>query len=163
MIWREFQEAVPELAGRVQEQFQRTGVALLGTICRDGTPRISPIEPVVVHDQLLLGMLWRSTKALDLLRDPRCVIHSAITSLAGTEAEVKLRGRAVEVQDAEQRERHDHAFAERWGARTPEHFHIFSVAIERVACITYDTDSGEMLVKQWDPHRGLRETRRPYL
>jgi hypothetical protein len=117
----------------------------------------------VVHDQLLLGMLWRSTKALDLLRDPRCVIHSTITTLAGTEGEVKLRGRAVEVQDPDQRERYYHAFAERWGARTPERFHIFSVAIERAAYITYATDTGEMIVKQWDPQRGLRETRRPYL
>lgn len=163
MIWREFQQAVPQLAGLVQQQFQRTGVALLGTICRDGTPRISPIEPVVAQEQLLLGMLWRSTKALDLFRDPRCVIHSAITSLAGTEAEVKLRGRAVEVQDPNERERHSQAFSQRWGARTPERFHIFSVTIESVACLTYDTDTGEMLAKQWDPHRGLRETRRPYL
>jgi hypothetical protein len=57
MIWREFQGAVPELARLALERFQRTGVALVGTIRRDGTPRISPIEPVVAYDQLLLGML----------------------------------------------------------------------------------------------------------
>jgi hypothetical protein len=162
MIWQEFQAATPELARLAQEQFQPTGLALLGTIRRDGTPRISPIEPVVVHDHLLLGMLWRSTKALDLLRDPRCILHSAITSLAGTEPEVKLRGQGVEVLDPDQWERHRHAFAERWGARAPERFHIFSLVIEHAAYITYDTDTGEMVVKQWDPQRGLRETRRPY-
>lgn len=162
MIWREFQQSVLQLARLAQQRFQQTGVALLGTICRDGTPRISPIEPVIVQDHLLLGMLWRSTKALDLLRDPRCVIHSAITSLAGTEDEVKLRGRAVEIQDRDQWERYHQAFSQRWGARTPQRFHIFWVSIERAACISYDTDIGDMIVRLWDAQRGLRETRRRY-
>jgi hypothetical protein len=85
VIWREFHEAVPALAQLVEEEFERTGVGLVGTIRRDGSPRISPVEPVFAHRQLLLGMMWRSQKALDLLRDARCVLHSAITNPDGAE------------------------------------------------------------------------------
>jgi hypothetical protein len=71
MIWREFEEAAPELAALGRRRFAQTRVALLGTIRKDGSPRISPIEPNVVLGHLLLGALAESHKALDLLRDPR--------------------------------------------------------------------------------------------
>ncbi|MEP7022370.1 MAG: pyridoxamine 5'-phosphate oxidase family protein [Actinomycetota bacterium] len=58
------------------------GVVLVATIRRDGTPRLSPVEPFVMEDDLWLSMLWHSTKAADLLRDPRILVHSIVT--AGT-------------------------------------------------------------------------------
>src|SRR6184192_3641808 len=72
MIWREFEDAVPELARLGRRRFEATRVALLGTLRKDGSPRISPIEPYLVLDHLLLGMLSRSHKALDLMVDPSC-------------------------------------------------------------------------------------------
>ncbi len=158
MIWREFQEAAPEMAQLGLERFERTGVALIGTICRDGSPRISPVEPVIAYDHLLLGMMWRSKKAMDLLRDPRCVIHSAITRLEGTEGEFKLRGRVVQIQE----ERYHQLFHEKWGTQPPTRFHIFSVEIESASFIAYDIGRGEMLVKRWNPQLGLMEIRRKY-
>jgi Pyridoxamine 5'-phosphate oxidase len=162
VIWREFHEAMPELAQLVEEEFERTGVGLVGTIRRDGSPRISPVEPVFAHSQLLLGMMWRSQKALDLLRDPRCVLHSAITNPDGAETEVKLRGRALDAPDPELREQCHHIFRERWKLRAPASVHVFSLEIESVSVIAYDLANGEMLVKLWDPQLGRRETRRPY-
>jgi hypothetical protein len=47
---------------------------LLGTIRADGWARISPCEAYLVDGDLMLGMMWRSRKALDLLRDPRLTI-----------------------------------------------------------------------------------------
>jgi hypothetical protein len=35
-------------------------------------------------------MMWQSRKALDLLGDPRCVVHSTVTDRAGTEGDVHL-------------------------------------------------------------------------
>jgi hypothetical protein len=46
-------------------------------------------------------MMWQSRKALDLLRDPRCVVHSTVTDRAGTEGDVKVYGRAVPVDITE--------------------------------------------------------------
>jgi len=70
-------------------------VALLGTLRRDGSPRISPIEPYRVGGQLLIGVMAWSQKAADLRRDPRCVLHSAITGPDSGEGELKLYGSAV--------------------------------------------------------------------
>jgi hypothetical protein len=96
-------------------------------------------------------MMWRSKKALDLLRDPRCVIHSAITPLDGTEGEFKLRGRVVQIQE----ERYHQFFHEKWGTQPPARFHIFSVEIQSASFIAYDIGRGEMLVKRWNPQLGL--------
>lgn len=46
-------------------------------------------------------MMWRSRKALVLLRDPRCVLHSCATDRHGTEGDVKLYGRKLPFPDAE--------------------------------------------------------------
>ena len=46
MRWSEFQKSAPDLARLAEERFARTGVAILGTIRKDGSPRISAIEPV---------------------------------------------------------------------------------------------------------------------
>ena len=89
MIWSEFAEAAPELARLGEERFDRAGVVLVGTIRKDGSPRISPVEPLIGQGRLLLGMMPRSKKALDLLRDPRCLVHSAIANRHGTEGEFR--------------------------------------------------------------------------
>ena len=74
--WQQFAAQSPELAAIGEAQFARTGLALVGTFRRDGWPRISPVEPFIVDGLLYLGMTWRSVKALDLLRDPRCVVQT---------------------------------------------------------------------------------------
>ena len=100
------QSRTPELAKRlVRTQFTRTGLALVGTLRRDGWPRISPVEPFIVDGQLYLGMMWRSRKALDLMRDSRCVVHSTVSDRMGSEGEFKVYGRAVEVKDLDKRKR----------------------------------------------------------
>src|SRR5207237_6827688 len=91
--WDAFAEEAPELARLGRERFERTGVCLIGTLRADGSPRISPIEPYVVRGELLLGMMWQSRKARDLLRDPRIVVHSAVSNKDGTEGDFKLYGR----------------------------------------------------------------------
>ena len=60
-------------------------LTLVGTLRHDGWPRISPVEALVWNGQLYLGMMWRSLKARDLLRDPRCVVHTVVTDPTGAE------------------------------------------------------------------------------
>jgi hypothetical protein len=79
MIWAEFEGAAPEIARLGRERFVRAGVALLGTLRRDGSPRISPVEPHFVSGHLLFAAMSWSVKARDLARDPRCVLHSAVS------------------------------------------------------------------------------------
>ena len=94
MHWSEMAEGQPRLAALARERLIGPGVVLVATIRRDGTPRLSPVEPFVLDGDLWLSMMWQSTKARDLLRDPRILVHSVITSRDGAEGEVKLRGAA---------------------------------------------------------------------
>ncbi len=106
MLWREFEAVARGMARLGAERFERTRVALIRTIRKDGSPRISPSSRLSFKGICSLGMLSRSKKALDLLRDPRCVLQSAISDINGSEGEFKLRGRAVEVPPADLRERY---------------------------------------------------------
>jgi hypothetical protein len=71
-------------------------VALLGTLRPDGSPRISPIEPYLAGGELVTGALAWSRKAADLRRDPRYVLHSAVTDPDAGEGQLKLYGLAME-------------------------------------------------------------------
>ena len=134
VTWQEFATHAPELAALGEAQLARTGLALVGTLRRDGWPRISPVEPFIVDGQLYLGMMWRSVKALDLLRDPRCVVHSTVSDREGTEGEFKVYGRAVEVTDLDERRRFAEAVFAAIGYRPEEpEFHCFVITIESVA------------------------------
>ena len=135
VTWQQFAEAAPELAALGEAQFARTGLALVGTLRRDGWPRISPVEPFIANGQLYLGMMWRSVKALDLLRDPRCVVHSTVSNRDGTEGEFKVYGRAVEVTDPEELRRFCDAVYAAIGLRIEDmegQGHCFAIAIESV-------------------------------
>ena len=132
--WQQFVDAAPGLAGRGAAVFGRTGLALVGTLRRDGWPRISPVEPFIVDGRLCLGMMWLSRKAQDLRRDPRCVVHSAVADREGGEGEFKVYGRAVEVTDVGERGRFADAVYAAIGYRLQEpEFHCFAIAIESVA------------------------------
>lgn len=96
MRWGEFARDAPRLAALGRERLEQPGVVLVGTIRRDGTPRISPVEPLLWEDDLWLSMLFGSCKAADLRRDPRVLVHSIVTSRNGAAGEYKVRGNAVE-------------------------------------------------------------------
>ena len=134
VTWEQFAAANPELASLGESQFARTGLAMVGTLRKDGWPRISPVEPFLVDGQLSLGMMWRSVKALDLLRDSRCVVHTTVSDRHGSEGEFKVYGHAVDIKDPEARRRFADAVFAAIGFRPEEpEFHCFSVAIESVA------------------------------
>ncbi len=147
MTWSEFEKVAPEIAQLGEERFDRSGLVLVGTVRKDGSPRISPVEPLITQGQLLLGMMWRSKKALDLIRDPRCVVHSTISNRDGSEGEFKLRGNVVDVPDPDMRERYSEALYEKIEWRPKEPYHLFSVDIESAAFIVYQND--EQSVRRW--------------
>jgi hypothetical protein len=89
MHWSDIEHAQPRLAVLARERLIDPGVVLVATIRQDGTPRVSPVEPYVLDGDLWLSMMWQSTKARDLLRDPRVLVHSVITDRDGTEGELE--------------------------------------------------------------------------
>ena len=144
MNWQRFETDAPELAGFGKQLLEQTRVAVVGTIRSDGSPRISSVEPVIVDGVLSLGMMWRSHKALDLRRDPRILVRNAICTNTGAEAEISLRGRAVEIHDPEVRRRFAEAVPTPW---QEPNFHLFAVDVESVALIRYG--GGQQAVQLW--------------
>jgi hypothetical protein len=140
MRWREFAEACPQLAAPVRERFEQEQIFLLGTLRPDGSPRISGVECDFVGDDLMTGMIWRSTKALDLLRDPRCTIHSLVPDKAHestNQGDLKLYGRAVEITDPDHRRRYEDAIFARIDWRPPEPYHCFAFDLDRVGMVRF--------------------------
>ncbi|MDP9269869.1 MAG: pyridoxamine 5'-phosphate oxidase family protein, partial [Chloroflexota bacterium] len=135
MIWRDFEVAAPELASLGRERFERTSVALVGTLRGDGSPRISPVEPYLVIGHLLLGTMSRSGKAGDLLRDQRCSVHSSVADVNGSEGEFQLHGRAILVEDDEIRQGDYSAW---WQSLPREACSLFSVDIDSAAFVDWD-------------------------
>jgi hypothetical protein len=156
--WREFQKTAPRIAAAGAERFQRSRLALIGTLARGGWPRISPVEPLFLANDLVLGMIWKSTKALDLLRNPRCVLHSIITNPDANEGEFKLRGRAIPVEEAI----YFAQIRESWRIAPPAPLHVFRIEVLSASFTTYQFDQGLMLVERWDAITGATQTRRAY-
>jgi hypothetical protein len=146
MHWAEFETAAPELAALARERFTTDQVILLGTIRRDGSPRISPVEPDIADGRLYLGMIWGSYKARDLQRDPRCVVHGLIHDRFATGGEIKLHGKAIEIRDLEEREVYREAIFQRIGWKPDEpKFHLFAIDIQRAAKFSYEADARKTL------------------
>ena len=138
MPWQDFKQAAPELAALGEELFERTGLVLLGSLRKEGFPRISPVEILFDGGHLYLGMMWRSRKALDLLRDPRCTLHSATSHRDGSQGDFKVYGRAVEIHDLEMRRHYGEALFLKIGMN-PEgsEYHLFSIDVESVALVEF--------------------------
>jgi hypothetical protein len=130
MHWAEFESEAPALAQLGKELFARDQVALIGTIRRDGSPRISPVEPDITNGRLYMGMMWKSLKALDLMRDPRCTVHALIHDRFGEGGEFKLHGRALEISDLDERKLYGDAIYARLGWRPEEpSYHLFAIEL----------------------------------
>jgi Pyridoxamine 5'-phosphate oxidase len=151
--WADFEAAAPQLAAQCRELIEHFRFVLVGTIRRDGTPRISPVEAHIVSGHLMLVMISGTLKARDLLRDPRILLNSPITNPDDPNPEFKLRGRAVETQDQALGEATAEAINTVSGWRPPEGWHFFSIDIEDVAFIAWE--GGVMQMTRWNRTRGL--------
>jgi hypothetical protein len=150
--WADLERDAPQLATRARERLLHPGVLLVATIRRDGTPRVSAVEPLLLEGDLWLSMLWESQKARDLARDDRILLHSVVTGPDGSDGEVKVRGRAVPVTDAERRSHYREAVAVLgWQPDEPS-FHLYVVDIDDVTHIRY-SGSGDQHVTRWPAGR----------
>ena len=95
----ELHRIAPDIAGPVLDRFRASGLGMLGTLRRDGSPRVSPIEVAVLEGRLYIGMMPGSRKALDVLRDDRISLVTALADRHDMAGEGKLFGRAAPVTD----------------------------------------------------------------
>lgn len=158
MNWHEFETAAPELAALGRAAFEERHMCTLGTLRADGWPRVSPCEVYFVGDELMLGMMPNSRKALDLRRDPRITVTNGQTERIPKRGDFKLYGRAIEIFDQPQRD----ALADAQEAvidwRPTDPFHVFAVNIESAAYISFG--EGKRLLR-WTPAGGEERPKHP--
>jgi Pyridoxamine 5'-phosphate oxidase len=153
--WNQIASAAPDLAAAVRGRFEAFGVALLATLRRDGSPRISGIEPLFHGDDVWMGMMEGSLKALDLRRDPRLALHSTIPDKNVPDGDAKIAGRAVEIDDGTTKSALSKAFGAESGSEPPGQYHLFRIDIDEVVFVR--PEGNELVIRSW--HEGTGERR----
>ena len=147
MRWSEISARQPALGAVADRLLIEPGVLLAGTIRRDGTARISGVEPLVLDGDLWLSMMSGSAKSRDLGRDPRVVLNSVITS-PSPPAEIKVRGTARAV--TEQDQKYAAAVREQIGWQpVAGQFTLFIVEVADVTYIGSEPGTGAQHVARW--------------
>jgi hypothetical protein len=139
----------PALGAAAHERLITPGVLLIGTTRRDGSARISGVEPLVMNGDLWLSMMQSSAKALDLARDSRILLHSAITGPEPA-TEIKVRGTVRTETNPRIQQLYAEAVAAEIGWRpVVGQFTLFAADIHDVTYIGYDPETGAQHVARW--------------
>lgn len=151
--WQQFEEEAPETEAVFRRRLEKTGMALLATLRRDGFPRISPLEPGLRDGELWLGMMGGSTKSLDLQRDPRCCLHSATEDKDLGDGDAKLWGRAVVVTDAAERRTFAQDVQDESGhdIDAGSGFDLFRFELTGASAIQLGADKEHLRITAWTP------------
>lgn len=147
--WREFAVAEPDFADRVRRLFTVQKHMTLATLRRDGSPRMSGTEASFGEEELRLGMMPGSRKAVDVLRDPRLALHSPTVDPPPDDpsawgGDAKIAGRAVELVNEE----------------PSDDSHRFTVDITEVVLTKVGTPANHLVIEWWTPRGGLHVRRR---
>ena len=144
--WAEFKRAEPEFALRVRTLMTSRKHLTMGTLRRDGSPRISGTEVEFADGELRIGSMPRAVKAMDLRRDPRVAIHGPTNdppakNPAGWKGEAKVAGTAREVDSGSDA-------------------HRFLIDITEVVITRLNDAGNRLVVESWNPARGYRAMER---
>jgi Pyridoxamine 5'-phosphate oxidase len=143
--WRDVVAEAPELAKKVEARFAVHKHAVLGTLRRDGAPRLSGTETTFKDGELWLGSMEPARKADDVRRDPRLALHSATADADLKGGDAKISGRAEEITDEATRA------AVVQGA--PGAFVLWRIDVEEVALV--EVASNRLWVTSWHEGRGV--------
>jgi hypothetical protein len=102
MSWKALEESNPELAEFGLDRFSN-GLAYLGTIAKNGSPRVHPVTPIIGQGRLFLFMEPTSPKGYDLRRGSRYALHSTVEDVEGRGGEFLITGSGIFIEDAETR------------------------------------------------------------
>jgi hypothetical protein len=158
MKWGEFEASAPELAELGLAGFREQNLCLVGTLRADGWPRISANEIYFADGELLLGMMPRSRKSLDLERDPRITVMTPQCDREAKRGDFKIYGRALDVTDPDVREHYGQTIYAAIGWRPEEPYPLWSVDIESAGYISFGSNARLL---RWSPGTGLRAATHP--
>jgi predicted pyridoxine 5'-phosphate oxidase superfamily flavin-nucleotide-binding protein len=157
LTWEELEQTAPEIAARGRKLIERFQFVLVGTLTRDGSPRITPVEAYIVDGHLLVNMIPRSLKAFDLLRDPRVYVHAPVTAKEGS-PEFKLAGRGEVLESDDLRKKLDDLFWEMIKWRPLPDSHYFELLAQRAAWVEYGDDTQRSIRwREGEPEKHLEK------
>ena len=133
---------------------------MLATIRSDGFPRISPIEPQIFEDQLLIVGMPNTLKFRDLERDLRFCLHTATVDTYVTDGDVKLWGTVTDITDKDVHQRFATALFEKSGMdlRGQEFDHLYAADLVGASSIESGGDHLEITIwRPGEPERTVRK------
>lgn len=158
--WSEVEAEAPELAARARALLGGRTHLTLATLRRDGSPRISGTEAMLVGDDLWIGSMPGAVKALDLRRDPRYALHSGSEDPPDWTGDAKVAGVAEEVHDPGRKR--EVAAASSGGERAGAmEMHLFRLDVSELVVVELGGDPPDHLViTSWHPGRGMERLAR---
>lgn len=155
VTWKVFADESPHIAEIFKRRHSATGnLCMLGTIRSDGYPRISPVEPNIFEDHLVVVGMPGTTKFRDLGRDPRFCLHTATVDTHVSDGDAKLWADAVNLQDADLHKRFLDDLFERTGFDLRgEVFDPFFVA-DIVGASSVELIDQQLVITIWKPGEG---------
>jgi hypothetical protein len=153
-------DTAPDIAGPMADRFEKSVLGMLGTIRRDGSPRVSPIETAFHDGRLFVGMMPGSTKSLDVERDPRISLVTALADKDDLAGEGKLFGVAARVTDTDLATRvlTEHAEAGGFDPESVAGSPLYEILVTGAAWQYVDGDA--FVTRSWTAAGGLRHRRR---
>jgi hypothetical protein len=156
----------PDLAGRARAILSSTPNAVLGTVRRDGSPRLSGADAHFHDGQLRIWSMPGARKGQDLRRDPRVALHSIPWDSRrlrdGADdvglADAKISGRAVLTTDADERSAFRAWFTSDRGYEPPDDWDLFTIDIDALTVVS--VDEGNLVVDRWSATDGRDAVRR---
>lgn len=150
--WKDFTEGAPRIAALFARRHAATGnLCLLATLRSDGSPRISPIEPRIFEDQLVIVGMPNTTKFRDLGRDPRFCLHTATVDPHVSDGDAKLFGVVTDLRDPELHQRFAAALFEETGMdlRGREFDHFYAADLTGASAV--EVVDGHLDITIWKP------------
>ena len=155
-------ELEPDLADRARAILTSTTNAVLGTIRRDGSPRLSGADAHFHDGELRIWSMPQARKGEDMRRDPRVVVHSIPWDSrrlrdGATDvglADAKVSGRAVLTTDAGERSAFRAWLASERGADPPADWDLFTIDIQELTVVF--VQGGQLVIDRWSAADGRR-------
>ncbi|MFR9749704.1 pyridoxamine 5'-phosphate oxidase family protein [Nocardia sp. 004] len=156
-IWSRFTEEAPHISQIFLRRHRAAGnLCMLGTLRSDGYPRISPVEPRIFEESLVIVGMPGTSKFRDLARDPRFCLHTATVDTQVTDGDAKLFGTVVDLPDRDVHTRFaQHLFDESgFDIRGHEFDHFY--VTDLTGASTVEIVDGHLEITIWKPGEGER-------
>ncbi|MFD0362261.1 pyridoxamine 5'-phosphate oxidase family protein [Nocardia sp. GCM10030253] len=159
--WSQFTEEAPQIAAVFTRRHKATGnLCMLGTLRSDGFPRISPVEPIVFEDMLVIVGMPNTAKFKDLERDPRFCLHTATVDTQVSDGDAKLFGTVIDLPDKEVHARFAQKLFDDSGfdLRGQEFDHFFVADLTSASTVAVVDDHLDITI--WKPGQGEQVVRK---